>query len=181
MAKTVPVNKTIKKNSARVSGAEKASIKAGLKKHPNRKQKPIDKPSQKKRIQKTITLQPLSLEQQLAQLGPVHDRTSGDARLVARHHVVDAAVVDLLLDRALDAGRARRLLVEHAQAQAHPQRGRVRQAAELALLDVERRLAELEADELEPRAAGMRGDREDRRERRATGRHDGASLGRRTR
>src|SRR5512146_1950632 len=67
MAKTVPVNKTIKKNSARVSGAEKASIKAGLKKHPNRKQKPIDKPSQKKRIQKTITLQPLSLEQQLAQ------------------------------------------------------------------------------------------------------------------
>src|SRR6185436_1002767 len=45
------------------------------------------------------------------------------------------------------------------------QRARVGQAALLALLDVERRLAERIADELELRVSGMADDREDRGER----------------
>src|SRR5512138_349880 len=67
MAKTFPVNKPIKKNSAQASGTGKPSVKVDLEKHPNRRQKSVDKPSLKKHIPKTTMLQPASLEQQLAQ------------------------------------------------------------------------------------------------------------------
>ncbi len=75
-------------------------------------------------------------------------------------HQRQLAEVDLLLDRALDARRARRLLVHDAQAQAHADRRRVGEAAQLAFLDVEHRLAEVVVDVLERGVARVALDRE---------------------
>src|SRR6267142_2460128 len=104
-------------------------------------------------------------------LGAVDDEGPGG------RHERDLAHVDLLLLHFL-GGRLGRLLVHDHQAHLGAQRARVGEAALLALLHVERRLAERVADELEPRVLGMADDREDRGERRlqalvlaALGRH----------
>ncbi|HLO28336.1 MAG TPA: GAF domain-containing protein [Anaerolineales bacterium] len=69
MAKTSPVNKTIKNKPVKVEGAkiEKDSVKAALKKDTNGKLKPVNKSSSKKRLPKATASKPISLEQQLAQ------------------------------------------------------------------------------------------------------------------
>ncbi len=92
-------------------------------------------------------------------LGPVDDERT------RRGHERDLAHVHLLLLHFL-GNRLGRILVEDHQAHLGAQGARVGQAALLALLDVERRLAELEAHELEARRAGVRGNRENRGERR---------------
>ena len=76
-------------------------------------------------------------------------------------HQRQLAEIDLLLahvlDRLLGAGG---FLVVHHQAHLDAQRRRVGQAAQLALLDVEHRLAEPVVDVLEHRVAGVARDRE---------------------
>ena len=79
-------------------------------------------------------------------LGAVDDERAGGG------HERDLAHVHLLLLHFLD-GRLGRLLVHDDEAHLGAQRAGVGQAALLALLDVERRLAEREADELQPRVA----------------------------
>jgi hypothetical protein len=78
-------------------------------------------------------------------------------------HQRHLAEIDLLLTDFLDdlLGGGRALLVVDHQAHLDPQRGCVGQAAELALLDVEHRLAEAIADELEGGVARVADDRED--------------------
>ena len=77
-------------------------------------------------------------------------------------HERQLAEVDLLLahvlDRLLGAGG---LLVEDDEAHLHAQRGGVGEPAQLALLDVEHRLAEPVADVLERSVAAVARDRED--------------------
>ncbi len=73
------------------------------------------------------------------------------------------AHVDLLLLHLLDR-RLGRLLVHDREAHLRAQRRRVGEPPLLALLDVERRLAEHVRHEVEPRVAAVRADREDRRE-----------------
>ena len=84
-----------------------------------------------------------------------------DERAVVGHQR-QFAEVDLLLadvlDRLLGAGG---FLVEHDEAHLDAQRGRVGEAAELALLDVEHGLAEPVAHVLEQRVARIADDRED--------------------
>ena len=77
-------------------------------------------------------------------------------------HQRHLAQVDLLLADVLDGllGRGRGFLVVHDQAHLDAQRRRVGQAAQLALLDVEHRIAEAVAHVLENRVAGVAGDRE---------------------
>src|SRR5207237_9047366 len=75
------------------------------------------------------------------------------------------AHVDLLLLHLLGGGLGR-LLIHDDQADFGAQRARVGKAALLAFLDVERRLAERVAHELEPRVLRVADDREDRGKRR---------------
>ncbi|HEX2995348.1 MAG TPA: GAF domain-containing protein, partial [Anaerolineales bacterium] len=65
MAKTIPVNKTIKKKSSKANGAKigKPSVQTAVQKHSNGKQKVADKSSATKHVRKTIS----SLQQELAQ------------------------------------------------------------------------------------------------------------------
>ncbi len=91
-------------------------------------------------------------------LGAVDDERAGG------RHERDLAHVDLLLLH-LFRRRLGRLLVHDHQAHLGAQWAGVCQAALLAFLDVERRLAQRVADELEPRILRMADDREDRGER----------------
>ncbi len=91
-------------------------------------------------------------------LGAVDDERAGGG------HERDLAHVDLLLLDFLD-GRLGRLAVHDHQAHLGAQRRAIGQAALLALLDVERRIAQCVIDELEPRELVVRDDREDRAER----------------
>src|SRR3954470_680072 len=91
-------------------------------------------------------------------LGAVDDERPGS------RHERNLAHVDLLLLHFLGR-RLGRLLVHDDQAHVGAQRARIGEAALLALLHVERRLAERIADELEPRVLRMADDREDRGER----------------
>src|SRR5918994_936261 len=67
--KTSPVNNTIKKKSSNASGgnAQKPAVKTSSKKHASVQVKRTDKPSPKKRSQKTIASKRIPLKQQLAQ------------------------------------------------------------------------------------------------------------------
>ena len=91
-------------------------------------------------------------------LGAVDDERAGGG------HERDLAHVDLLLLHFLD-GRLGRFLVHDREAHLGAQRARVGKAALLAFLDVERRLAQRVADELQARVARVAADREDRSER----------------
>ena len=89
-----------------------------------------------------------------------------DERAVVGHER-QLAEIDLLLADVLDRLLgARRFLVEHDQAHLDAQRRRVGQPAQLALLDVEHRLAEPVAHVLEARVARIAHDREHAPERR---------------
>ncbi len=88
-------------------------------------------------------------------LGAVDDERAGG------RHERDLAHVDLLLLHFLDR-RLGGLAIHDHQAHLGAQRRRVGQAALLAFLDVERRVAEVEATELEPRHLVVAADREDR-------------------
>jgi hypothetical protein len=94
-------------------------------------------------------------------LGAVDDERAvvGHQRQLAQVHLLLADVLDGLLG-------ARRFLVEHHQAHLDAQRGRVGEAAQLALLDVEHGLAEAVAHVLEEGIAGVTDDREHAAERR---------------
>jgi len=92
-------------------------------------------------------------------LGAVDDERAGG------RHERNLAHVDLLLLDFLD-GRLDRFLVHDDQANPGTQGSAEGQAALLAFLDVERRMAEHEADELEARKLVVGHDREDRPERR---------------
>ena len=92
-------------------------------------------------------------------LGTVDDERAGGG------HERDLAHVDLLLLYFLDRGLAR-LLVHDGQAHLGAQRTGKGEAALLALLDVERRLAQREADEFQARILRMALDRENRGKRR---------------
>jgi hypothetical protein len=101
------------------------------------------------------------------QLGDDHALGAVDDEGAVVGHQRQLAQVDLLLADVLDGLLgARRFLVEHDQAHLDAQRGRVGEAAELALLDVEHRLAEPVAHVLEVRVAGIADDREHAAERR---------------
>ena len=96
-----------------------------------------------------------------------HDHALGavdDERAVLGHER-DLAHVDLLLLHLLHRVLRRRFLVHDDQPDLGAQRGAVREAALLALDDVERRRQQREADELEAGVARVARDREDRRER----------------
>src|SRR5439155_3370185 len=96
-----------------------------------------------------------------------HDHPLGavdDERTRGRHER-NLAHVDLLLLHFL-GGRLGRLLVHDHEAHLRAQRARIGQAALLALLDVERRLAQRIADELQARVLRVAHDREDRGKRR---------------
>ena len=86
-----------------------------------------------------------------------------DERAVVGHER-DLAHVDLLLLHFLD-GVLGRLLVHQDEPHLRAERRAVREAALLAFGDVERGRQQREADVLEPRVAGVAGDRENRRER----------------
>jgi hypothetical protein len=90
-------------------------------------------------------------------LGAVDDEGAG-----FRHQRQIAHVDFLLLDvlDRLDLGRA--LLVVNHEADLDPQRRTIGHATELAFLDIEHRVAELVADVLQSRIAGVRDDREHR-------------------
>ena len=90
-------------------------------------------------------------------LGTVDDERAGGG------HERDLAHVDLLLLHFLDRGLAR-FLVHDGQAHLGAQRAGKGEAALLALLDVERRLAQREADEFQTRVLRMALDRENRGE-----------------
>jgi hypothetical protein len=93
-------------------------------------------------------------------------RAVDDERAVIGHQR-HFAEIDLLLADVLDLLlRARRFLVVNHEPHEHAQWRRVREAAELALLDVENRIAETVADVLERRVARIANDREHALERR---------------
>ncbi len=94
------------------------------------------------------------------QLGDDHALGAVDDERAVLGHERQLAEVDLLLDRALHARRARGLLVHDAQAQADADRRGVGEAAHLAFLDVEHRLAEVVIDVLERGVARVALDRE---------------------
>ncbi len=91
-------------------------------------------------------------------LGAVDDEGAGGG------HERDLAHVDLLLLHFL-GGRLGRVLVEDHEPHLGAQRARIGEAALLALLDIERRLAEEVADEFQACVARMADDREDRAKR----------------
>jgi hypothetical protein len=99
------------------------------------------------------------------QLG--HDHTLGavDDERASRGHERNLAHVDFLLLHFLDRFLGRFAVQDH-QAHARAQRGGKGQAALLALLHVESRLAEGVADEFQARIAAVADDRKDRCERR---------------
>ena len=88
-------------------------------------------------------------------LGAVDDEGAvvGHERQLAEVHLLLAHVLDRLLGAA-------GFLVEHHEAHLDAQRRRIGQAAQLAFLDVEYRLAQAIAHVLERRVAGIAGDRE---------------------
>jgi hypothetical protein len=96
-----------------------------------------------------------------------HDHALGavDDERARGGHERDLAHVDFLLLHFLGGGLGR-VLVEDNQAHLGAQRARVGEAALLAFLDIERRLAEEVAHEFQPRVARVADDREDRAERR---------------
>ncbi len=88
-------------------------------------------------------------------LGAVHDERTvvGHERHFAQIHFLLADVLHRLLRRR------RRFFVVHDEAHLHAQRSRIREAAQLALLHIEHRVAEAIAHVLENRIARVAGDR----------------------
>src|SRR6185295_8701167 len=123
-----------------------------------------DDPRREQELSGRMRLAAVVLEEhagRAVQLGDDHALGAVDDERAGGGHERDLAHVDLLLLHLL-GGRLGRVLVEDHQAHLGAQRARVREAALLALLHVERRLAQEVADELEARIARMADDREDR-------------------